>query len=130
MEYGVKSGREWLSMNDTEEKRLHRRLGLSLPLELLRVGHPQRKSRRAKTLNVSTGGLYFETTDDDFRNGESLQLNMAVTPDQQRFPLESTIKTTGKVVRISRLRGHKKDINDLTRYGVAVQFQKSLKLTF
>jgi hypothetical protein len=115
---------------ELSEKRQHRRLNLRLPLEFDRIEAGRCKTAHTMTENVSTGGIYFETTHEDLNPGEHLALTLNV-PYDSRFPLQGQISTISKVLRRTRIEGKKSDSSaSFTRYGIAVQFQQPLKLSF
>ena len=117
-------------MKSTTEKRAHRRLDIRLPLDF----HPEDMSRgnvwRTVTNNVSTGGVYFETTLDDINVGDRLSLAIGVDPQDHRFPPEGKITTVGEVVRINSIEeGVLGNNAPIPRYGVGVKFKQPLKLS-
>jgi hypothetical protein len=113
------------------EKRQHRRLNLRLPLAFERIEAGRYQSAHAMTENVSTGGVYFETTVEEIQPGEHLALTLDVPAGDGRFPQLGQISTVSKVVRQTRIEGKKSDSSaSFTRYGIAVQFQQPLKLSF
>jgi hypothetical protein len=114
-----------------KDKRAHRRLQVHLPLEYRREGLGRCNVSRTTTKNVSTGGVYFETTADDFKPGEMLALEVGVPEDDPRFPTHGKIATTGKVVRTVKIdQPVKTGQPSFTRYGVAAVFQEPFRLTF
>jgi len=118
-------------MAQIEEKRAHRRLDICLSLDYCPAGEVRRNVRHAQTLNVSTGGMYFETTAENFKAGDILNLELGVNPDDERFPPNSKISTSGQISRTTILpKRSENDPSGLTRYGVAVKFREGLKLTF
>ena len=124
-------GESAMSCTSFVENRSHRRLDIRLPLEYHKEGVGRCNVFRTVTINVSTGGVYFETAADDIQVGDCLSLQLAVPADDGRFPPNGKISTVAKVVRT-------KAINDpatkkglpFTRYGVAAQFEQGLKLAF
>ena len=83
------------------------------------------------TINISTGGVYFETTADDIREGDDLDLKVGVPPGDGRFPQHSKIATVGRVIRSKMIEDKPNDKGvTYTRYGVAAQFQQGFKLSF
>ena len=112
------------------EKRAHRRLAVRLPLAYRRTGSPRTTGSIMSTVNVSTGGVYFETSDEQMQAGESLALEFTVPAADERFPLESRIKTVGRVVRTEVLDADANgdEVPTFTRVGIAVQFEEGLKL--
>lgn len=113
-----------------KEKRAHRRLEISLPLAYRRTDSPRASSSHTYTINVSTGGLYFETTDEELRMGDKLVLELNVPEGDERFPPHSRIKTTGRVVRSGVAEPDKSGEIGLGRVGIGAQFEQGLKLVF
>ncbi len=114
-----------------KEKRAHRRLDIRLPLEYRRQESPRANMFRTNTVNVSTGGVFFITTVDDFKPGDKLAFDLGVPPGDGRFPQEGKFSTTGQVVRTSIIDNtpNAKGVS-IPRYGVAARFQQGFKLTF
>lgn len=86
---------------------------------------------RSVTSNVSTGGLYFETTDESLKAGDTLTFELGIPEGDNRFPKNGTISTTGKIVRLTNIG----DISDessapLKKVGIAACFQEGFKLAF
>jgi len=83
------------------------------------------------TVNVSTGGVYFETTAGDFLVGDKLSIDLGVPQDDERFPKESKISTAGAVIRVQAI-DDEPNAEGITfaRYGIAAKFERGFKLTF
>ena len=114
-----------------KEKRAHRRLDIRLPLEYRRQDMHRTQFFRTMTINVSTGGIYFETSDEDICPGDKLIFEVGVPPGDKQFPQEGKISTVGEVLRAKSI---KNKINgkgvQLSRYGVAAKFEQGFKLIF
>lgn len=115
---------------EQDERREHRRLEVRLPLAYRRTDAARVSDLRTRTINVSTGGLYFETTDEMLRPGVELDLELDVPEGDERFPPHSRIKTTGRVVRCEVLTDTEAGTVEFRRLGVGAQFEKGLKLVF
>lgn len=115
-----------------KEKRAHRRLAVRLPLVYRRADSPWANGSTMSTVNVSTGGVYFETTDEDMQPGDALALEFNVPEGDDRFPPHSTITTIGRVVRTEVLDGGDDggDGVPFRRLGIGAQFEGGLKLVF
>lgn len=114
---------------EIEERRAHRRLDIRLPLDYSRLGMPRSSSTKTVTRNVSTGGLCFETVADDLSPGDELAFDLGVPPSDSRYPPHATISTVGRVIRTSKIDDEPNDDGVVfTRYSIAAQFEKSLKL--
>jgi len=115
----------------TQERRAHRRLEIRLPLQYHREGVGRCNVCRTTTLNVSTGGVYFETTADDIQPADTLAFELGIPEGDARFPMHGKIATTGKVVRTLRIdRPASHGEPAFIRYGVGAQFQQGFRLIF
>lgn len=116
-------------MNQLQEKRRHRRLEVRLSLGYRKLNSDTDAAYHSTTKNVSTGGVYFETTDEDLNPGDMLEFELGVPPSDNRFPKNMTITTTGEIRRRILLEGKIRDNgNSYSRYGVAAQFQQGFDL--
>lgn len=117
-------------MSNREEKRVHRRLDMRLPLSYHEPHVNKGKAVQSTTLNISTGGVYFETTDDNVQPGDILAFELAIPYEDNRFPLNGTISTEGRVIRRIPVPDENGHTAPQTRYGIAAQFEKGFKLAF
>ena len=114
-----------------QEKRVHRRLQVNLPLDYRRADSYRPSVSRTTTVNVSTGGVYFETAATDLQVGDRLLLDLGIPHDDNRFPQHGKISTGGQVVRTTIVEdGPVGGGTPPARRGVAVRFQDAFKLTF
>lgn len=124
--YLVKPG----PMTKIIEKRAHRRLDLKLPLEFQHVGESRHNQWRTSTINVSTSGVYFETSLENIKVGDQLALAFGVEPNDPRFPPHGTINTVADVVRVETLPDDEQTKNpELQRFGIGARFTQPLKLS-
>ncbi len=114
------------------ERRRHRRLPYQLALICRAPDSPERILVRTKTINVSTGGLYFETLSDEVQPGQRLDLELTVPPGDGHFPYQGRVTAAAKVVRVADLppKSMSEGLAHLPRHGVAAAFQAGLKLSF
>ncbi|MFQ6047798.1 MAG: PilZ domain-containing protein [Phycisphaerae bacterium] len=114
-----------------KERRKHRRLEIRLPLECSCVGAGPISAYRTVTLNVSTGGLYFETEATDIKPGMLLKIELTVPPGDGHFPYQGRVTGLGEVVRVVQL-PPRTDLagRQRQRMGVATRFKENLKLSF
>ena len=102
------------------ERRIDKRLGLSLPITLL--------NRKVKSKNISSGGVYFEVTTDDIEDyslGKTTTIKIVTSVSAPGLP-SKTVRLTGvgMIIRIDRV-----DINhNGKKFGVALKFSEKLKL--
>ena len=120
-----------MNNNGFIERRAHRRLDIRLPLKFNKEGIGRSNIFRNMTINVSTGGTYFETTAEDIEVGDRIALEVEIPSGDARFPLQGKVVTVGEVVRRSVIEAQpNKDGLKFSRYGVAARFQKDLDLQF
>ena len=112
-----------------KERRQHRRLDIRLPLEYRRVDDALENVFRTVTLNVSTGGVRFETEAEELTPGTLLNLELTVPPGDGHWPLQGRVSAVGEVVRVSppEAQGPKQVAR---RVAVAARFREPLKLSF
>ena len=112
------------------EKRQYRRLEIRLPLECQKVGEGPETAYRTVALNVSTGGLYFETDAEGLEPGTVLNLELTVPPGDGHWPWQGRVSTTAEVVRVMPIRPGIKNEGSAKRVAIAAQFREPLKLSF
>ena len=108
------------------EKRKYGRQAVKLDLSCRKVGLPAEKAYTGCTVNVSPGGLYFETTAEAFRPGNVLKVELSIPPTAGLLELGGCICGFGKVLRTENPGENTK--LPARRYGVAVEFCQSPKL--
>jgi hypothetical protein len=97
-----------------KERRSTQRYDLSLPVSVRVAAEKEGASWTAKTRNVSTGGIYFISSN-ELNTGVELDLTMTL-PDEVTGGTEVFVAAIGKVVRVD------KSSDDLS-FGVAVAFE-------
>ena len=105
---------------DRSEKRRHKRLGAKYNISCRKVGSTGNISYDGHTLNVSTGGLYFETSTDIFEQGNLLKVELSIPPTSGLLEFGGKIAGFAKVLRTDSTSG---------RHGVALQFCRPPKLS-
>lgn len=115
-----------------QERRRHRRLPIQLPLVCRDPDSPERILVRSKTINVSTGGLFFETLSQDLTPGQRLEMELTIPPGDGYFPYQGRVTADAKVVRVVDLPPTPcaEGMAHLPRHGVAAAFNANLKLSF
>ncbi len=102
------------------ERRVDKRLGLSLPITLL--------DHKVKSKIISSGGFYFEVTADDIEDyslGKTTTIKILTSVSTPGLP-SKTVRLTGigMIIRIDRV-----DTNhNGKKFGVALKFSEKLKL--
>ena len=112
------------------EKRKFRRLAISLDLSCRKVGSSGDKSCRGSTINVSSGGLFFETVGTSFEFGNLIKVDLSIPPTEGLLELGGRISGFARVLRTSQLsQAQERQGEELPRYGVAAEFCSPLKLS-
>ena len=106
-------------MMDRTEKRRHRRLGANYTISCRKVGSAENRAYDGITANVSTGGLYFQTTADVFEKGNLLKVELSIPPTSGLLEFGGKIAGFAKVLRTDFAAG---------KFGVALQFCRTPKL--
>ena len=106
-------------MMDRSEKRRHRRLGARYNISCRKVGSAAHIFYDGYTVNVSPGGLYFETSAGIFEQGNLLKVELSIPPTSGLLEFGGKIAGFAKVLRTDSASG---------RHGVALQFCRSPKL--
>ena len=104
---------------DRLEKRRHKRLGAKYNISCRKVGSTANISYDGYTVNVSTGGLYFETPTETFEQGNLLQVELSIPPTSGLLEFGGKIAGFAKVLRTDSASGS---------HGVALEFCRPLKL--
>lgn len=118
-----------------EERRRHRRLEISLPLEYCPVGSGRDQVVRTTTRNISTGGVYFELDLLDEvavpRPRSLLSVGLTVPPGDGHSPYDGRLTGVAEVVRCDPLGAPPPaEAGAPTRLGVGARFREPLKLAF
>jgi hypothetical protein len=108
------------------EKRKYKRLAVKLDLSCRKVSLPAEKLYTGYTVNVSPGGLYFETAADVFRPGNLLKVELSIPATAGLLEFGGRISGFGKVLRTYNTRTSSNLPSG--RYGVALEFCRSPKL--
>jgi hypothetical protein len=75
------------------------------------------------TLNVSTGGLFFQTASSNLRKGDLLNVELDLPPTSGLLELGGTITSFGRVLRIGEIEDSGTHMQ--AEYGVALEFCQS-----
>lgn len=114
---------------NSSEKRKFKRLPITLGLSCRKVGSTVEKFHKGCTVNVSPGGLYFETATDAFKPGNLLKVELSIPPTAGLLEFGGRISGFGRVLRTCSIRDSCTDTNwHSDRYGVALEFCQPLKL--
>jgi hypothetical protein len=111
------------------EKRKYKRLPIKLDLSCRKAGSAAGKLYTGSTVNVSPGGLYFETAADTFKPGSLLEIKLSIPPTAGLLEFGGRISTLARVLRANNICDSHKDSNlSPDRYGVALEFCRPPKL--
>jgi hypothetical protein len=103
------------------EKRKFRRLHIALDLSYRKVGSAEEQFHKGCTVNVSPGGLYFETTEDALAPSDFLKVEFLIPPTEGLLEFGGRISGFGKVLRTGL-------VGSSGKYGTAAEFCRSPKL--
>lgn len=114
---------------DQDERRKYKRLGAKFDISCREVGSTTERAHAGCTINVGTGGLYFETKDVSFKPGSLLEVELSIPPRRGLLEFGGRISGFARVMRANNIYESARG-TDLTfgNYGVALQFCRSPKL--
>jgi hypothetical protein len=111
------------------EKRRYKRLPIKLDLSCRKVGSAEDKLYTGSTVNVSPGGLYFETAAGTFKAGNLLEIKLSIPPTAGLLEFGGKISAFARVLRANNIWDSQTDsFLSPDRYGVALEFCRSPKL--
>jgi len=111
------------------EKRKYNRVPITLDLSSRKVGSPDERLYTGSTVNISPGGLFFETTIDAFKTGSLIKVELSIPPTAGLLEFGGRISGLGRVLRTHNISdSHISGDSPADRYGVAVEFCQTLKL--
>jgi len=111
------------------EKRKFKRLPIKLDLSCRKLGSAEDKLYIGSTVNVSPGGLYFETAASAFKPGNLLEIKLSIPPKAGILEFGGKISAFARVLRANNILDSQRDSNlSAERYGVALEFCRSPKL--
>ena len=114
---------------DGSEKRKYRRLGAKFDLSCCKIGSPIEEFQSGRTVNVSPGGLYFETAAEEFKSGNLLKVDLSIPPTSGQLEFGGRISGFARVLRIDSICGSSRSVNSSSKgCGVALEFCRPLKL--
>jgi len=108
---------------DPPEKRRQERLGATYNISCRKIGSGRSELYEGCTVDVSSGGLYFETRADVFKTGDLLKVELSVEPTPGVLEFGGKIAGFAKVLRTSNFVDPAAETGSSSgRYGVAVEF--------
>jgi len=112
------------------ERRKFKRLSAALDLSCREVGCPTEQFHKGRTINVSPGGLYFETPAEMFKSGSLLKVELSIPPKSGELEFGGRISAYAKVLRASSICDSVTDADfHSSKYGIALEFCRSPKLS-
>lgn len=114
---------------DGTERRKYKRLGAKFDISCREVGSATERAHTGRTVNVSPGGLYFETQSATFKQGSLLEVELSIPPRRGLLEFGGRISGFARVLRTNNIYEFARG-TDLTvgKYGVALQFCRSPRL--
>jgi hypothetical protein len=112
---------------DRDERRKYKRLGANFNLSYREVGSDTNRSHSGCTVNVSTGGLYFETQGVAFKPDSLLEVELSIPPKRGLLEFGGRMSGFARVLRTDVIDETDAELNP-DKHGVAVQFCQSPKL--
>jgi hypothetical protein len=111
-------------MEKKTEKRRYKRQAIELELSCRKIGSTDENHYAGCTVNVSPGGLYFETASEVFNPGNLLKVDLSIPPAAGQLEFGGRFSGFARVLRT--------DQNgpglSCPRFGVALEFCQSPKL--
>ena len=114
-------------MMDRDERRKYKRLGTKFEISCREVGSTTERAHAGCTVNVGTGGLYFETKDVSFKPGSLLEVELSIPPKRGLLEFGGRISGFARVLRTDSISGADTGLN-FNKHGVALQFCRPPRL--
>ena len=114
---------------DGSERRKYRRLGAKFDISCVQIGSLAEQFQSGLTVDVSQGGLFFETKTDKYKPEDLLKVHLSIPPTPGLLDIGGKFTGFVKVLRMDKIVDSEKVENlSFSRYGVAVEFCKPLRL--
>lgn len=104
---------------ERNERRKTKRFGAKFNLTYREVGATKEKAHTGSTVNVATGGVYFETQSQTLKPGSLLEVELSIPPEKGVLEFGGKISGFAKVVRTDIISD---EHSTGSRQGVAAQF--------
>ena len=112
---------------DNDERRKYKRLGAKFDISCREVGSTTERAHAGCTINVGTGGLYFESKDVSFKPGSLLEVELSIPPKRGLLEFGGRISGFARVLRTD-IKSEADADSTSDKHGIAVQFCRSPKL--
>ena len=114
---------------DGSERRKYKRLGSRFDISCVQIGSLAEQFQSGYTVNVSQGGLFFESKTDKFKPDDLLKIDISIPPTPGLLNIGGKFAGFVKVLRMDKIVNSEKGENlSSSRYGIAIEFCKSLRL--
>jgi hypothetical protein len=113
---------------DRTDKRKYQRLGIKYDISCRKIGSPTSQTHEGHTVNISPGGLYFQTASDIFRRGDLLRVELQIPPTSNLLEYGGKMEGFAKVLRTDNYNAPPARNESSGSYGVALQFCHPPKL--
>ncbi|MHC4418769.1 MAG: PilZ domain-containing protein [Planctomycetota bacterium] len=111
------------------EKRKFKRVPVALGLSCSKVDAPSAQVYKGRTVNVSPGGIYFETGAAVFEAGNLLKVMLSIPPTTGLLEFGGEISGLARVLRVCGREATQADAGgDCGEYGVALEFCQKPRL--
>jgi hypothetical protein len=108
---------------DVSERRKFKRLEAKFDISCIEIDSINKQFQIGNVVNVSPGGLYFETSADAFKQGSLLKVHLTIPPKLGLLEFGGKISGFAKVLRIDPL-------GDFIRGGHAISGKQGVALEF
>jgi hypothetical protein len=111
------------------EKRRFKRLPANFDLSCFKVDAASQTLCTGRTINVSPGGLYFETSAGSFSAGNLLRIELSIPPKAGQLDYGGRISAFARVLRAETIDRIPDSAHpSYNKYGIALEFCRSPKL--
>jgi hypothetical protein len=111
------------------DKRKYRRLAIKLGVFSCKTESKLEKAHKGYTVNICTGGMYFEAPSGEYKPGHLLKIDLVIPPIVGVLEFGGTISVLARVLRTQSISnpGADKDIS-AGKCGVGVEFYRRPRL--
>ena len=114
---------------DGSERRKFKRLEIEYDILCSKVNSEAKDYKFGYTVNACSGGLFFETEEKTFEQGELLEIQLAIPPTTGLLESGGKVGGLARVLRVGEIiKTQKADNLSSNKYGVAVEFCRPLRL--
>jgi hypothetical protein len=110
------------------EKRRFKRLTAKFDVSCFKVDATLETVYIGRTINVSPGGMYFETSANSFATGNLLRIELSIPPKAGQLDYGGRISAFAKILRTETIDRTNVAHPSYNKYGIALEFCRSPKL--